>query len=63
MEQRERLANSLLDGIVRILFAVGLNLQALATEASDPGVQARLNAAVDDLDRTIGERRDRVFRV
>lgn len=63
MEQREKLANSLLDSTVRILFAVGLNLQALSTEASDAGVRARLDAAVDDLDRTIGELRDVVFRV
>ena len=62
MQQRERLANSLLDSTVRIIFAVGLNLQALATEASDTGVRARLDAAVDDLDRTIGELRAVVFR-
>lgn len=62
IEQRDRLANTLLDGIVRDLFAVGLSLQALATVAPDTVVRDRLSAAVDELDSTIGELRGRIFR-
>lgn len=62
LEQRDQLANTLLDGIVRDLFAVGLSLQALATVAPDTVVRDRLSAAVDELDSTIGELRGRIFR-
>jgi signal transduction histidine kinase len=61
MEERERIGKELHDGVIQSLFAVGMNLQAMATGAGNEDLARRLEAAVDDVDRAIRDLRNYIF--
>ena len=62
LEERDRIARDLHDGIVQALFAVGLSLQGVEEVVDDRDeVQARLNDAVQSIDLTIRQLRDYIF--
>jgi signal transduction histidine kinase len=61
MEDRERIAKELHDGVIQALFAVGMGLQAAATVSASPELQDRLEGAVGDLDRVIRDLRNYIF--
>jgi signal transduction histidine kinase len=61
VEDRERIARELHDGIVQALFAVGLGLLSAEPIATDQPVKARLHEAVDSIDRVIADLRRYIF--
>ena len=61
MEERERIAKELHDGIIQSLFAVGMNLQSTAVTSSSPETAARVERAVVELDRVIRDLRNYIF--
>ena len=62
LEDRERIAQELHDGVIQSLFAVGMGLQAAGALARDPEtVRDRLTTAVDDVDRVIRDLRNYIF--
>ncbi|HEX6677244.1 MAG TPA: GAF domain-containing sensor histidine kinase [Actinomycetes bacterium] len=61
VEDRERIAKELHDGAIQALFAVGMGLQGAATLARDPELAARIEGAVDELDRVIRDLRNYIF--
>jgi signal transduction histidine kinase len=61
LEERERIGKELHDGVIQSLFAVGMNLQGLASTSSDEGIAARLEGAVEDVDRAIRDLRNYIF--
>jgi signal transduction histidine kinase len=62
LEDRERIAQELHDGVIQSLFAVGMGLQAAGAMADDPHtVRDRLNIAVNDVDRVIRDLRNYIF--
>jgi two-component system, NarL family, sensor histidine kinase DevS len=61
MDERERIAKELHDGIIQSLFAVGMGLQGTALVAGSPEVAARVEGAVDELDRVIRDLRNYIF--
>ena len=61
MDERERIATELHDGVIQSLFAVGLGLQATALRATDAEVGSRIEEAVGELDRAIRDLRNYIF--
>jgi signal transduction histidine kinase len=61
MEDRERIAKELHDGVIQSLFAVGMGLQATGTMSRDPDLQTRIESAVDEMDRVIRDLRNYIF--
>ncbi|HEV2139814.1 MAG TPA: GAF domain-containing protein, partial [Candidatus Dormibacteraeota bacterium] len=61
MEERERIAKELHDGIIQSLFAVGMGLQGTALMAASPEITGRLEGAVEELDRVIRDLRNYIF--
>ncbi len=61
MDERERIAKELHDGIVQSLFAVGMGLQGTALMASSPETSRRIEGAVEELDRVIRDLRNYIF--
>jgi signal transduction histidine kinase len=61
LEDRDRIAMDLHDHVIQELFAIGLSLEATATQAADPEVSARLRQRVEDIDRTIRRIRTSIF--
>jgi signal transduction histidine kinase len=61
MEERERIAKELHDGIIQSLFAVGMNLQSTALMSGSPETTGRVEKAVDELDRVIRDLRNYIF--
>lgn len=62
LEDRERIAQELHDGVIQSLFAVGMALQAATALIEDPhALRERLATAVDDVDRVIRELRNYIF--
>ncbi|HKC20341.1 MAG TPA: GAF domain-containing protein [Candidatus Dormibacteraeota bacterium] len=61
MEERERIAKELHDGIIQSLFAVGMNLQGTAMMANAPETTKRIEGAVEELDRVIRDLRNYIF--
>ena len=59
--ERERIGKELHDGVIQSLFAVGMNLQALAAASDDADFARRLEAAVDDVDQAIRDLRNYIF--
>lgn len=53
IEDRDRIARDLHDSVIQDLFAVGLNLQALAEKAPDETISPFLNDAVDQLHTSV----------
>jgi len=62
LEDRERIARDLHDTVIQRLFAAGMILQAAAVKA-DEATSARVIEAVDELDQTIREIRQAIFRL
>jgi signal transduction histidine kinase len=61
MEDRERIAKELHDGVIQSLFAVGMSLQAAATLTEDPQMEERLEGAVGEVDHVIRDLRNYIF--
>ena len=61
MEERERIAKELHDGIIQSLFAVGMGLQGTALMAGSPDTAGRIEGAVEALDRVIRDLRNYIF--
>ena len=61
MEERERIAKELHDGIIQSLFAVGMNLQSTALMSGSPETAARVEGAVGELDNVIRDLRNYIF--
>jgi signal transduction histidine kinase len=61
LEERERIAKELHDGIIQSLFAVGMNLQGTALMSSSPETAARVEVAVNELDNVIRDLRNYIF--
>ena len=61
LEERERIAHDLHDTVISSLFATGMALQGSLSLTSDEVLRARLEAALDDLDTTIGRIRSTIF--
>jgi signal transduction histidine kinase len=61
MEERERIAKELHDGIIQSLFAVGMKLQSTALISGSAEVSGRIEGAVTELDRVIRDLRNYIF--
>jgi signal transduction histidine kinase len=61
LEDRERIAKELHDGAIQALFAVGMNLQGSALLAGSDDLRARIENAVEELDRVIRDLRNYIF--
>ena len=61
MDERERIAKELHDGIIQSLFAVGMGLQGTALMAASADVSDRIERAVAELDRVIHDLRNYIF--
>ncbi len=61
LEERERIAKELHDGIIQSLFAVGMGLQGTALSAGSAVVAGRIESAVAELDRVIRDLRNYIF--
>jgi len=61
LEDRERIAKELHDGVIQSLFAVGMGLQGSAAMARDPDLTGRIEQAVDEIDRAIRDLRNYIF--
>ena len=60
VSDRERIARDLHAGTIRLLFGIGLHLQAVAAR-TDSEVSSELQGSIEDLDRAISELRRYVF--
>ncbi|TME00270.1 MAG: GAF domain-containing sensor histidine kinase [Chloroflexi bacterium] len=61
VEDRERIAKELHDGVIQALFAVGLGLQGTAAIITDQRIADRLQDAINEIDRVIGDLRNYIF--
>ncbi|MEA2521553.1 MAG: hypothetical protein QOI81_1199, partial [Actinomycetota bacterium] len=61
LEERERIAKELHDGVIQSLFAVGMGLQGAAAVANDEVMSRRLESAVDEIDNAIRDLRNYIF--
>lgn len=61
LEERDRIARDLHDHVIQGLFATGLSLQGASRLAERPEVRDRIEAAVDEVDRTIRRIRTTIF--
>jgi signal transduction histidine kinase len=61
LEDRERIAKELHDGVIQSLFAVGMGLQATAEVSADPAIGARIDESVNEVDRVISDLRNYIF--
>lgn len=61
LDERERIAKELHDGVIQSLFAVGMSLQGAAALAQDPGITVRIEGAVEDIDGAIRDLRNYIF--
>jgi len=61
LEDRERIAKELHDGVIQSLFAVGMGLEATSMVAHDPKISERIDGAVEELDRVIRDLRNYIF--
>ncbi len=61
MEDRERIARELHDGVIQSLFAVGMGLQGAAMLSDDPELERRIGGAVEEVDRVIRDLRNYIF--
>jgi signal transduction histidine kinase len=61
LEDRERIAKELHDGAIQSLFAVGMGLQGSALLADSDDLRARIQHAVEELDRVIRDLRNYIF--
>ena len=61
LEERERIGKELHDGVIQSLFAVGMNLQAIAAGLEDERLAGRVELAVEDVDHAIRDLRNYIF--
>ena len=61
LEERERIAKELHDGVIQSLFAVGMGLQGTAGMARDDDLTSRIEGAVEEIDRAIRDLRNYIF--
>jgi signal transduction histidine kinase len=61
MDERERIAKELHDGIIQSLFAVGMGLQGTALTAGNTETTDRIERAVESLDGVIRDLRNYIF--
>jgi two-component system, NarL family, sensor histidine kinase DevS len=61
LEERERIAKELHDGVIQSLFAVGMGLQGTASRARDADVAHQIEGAVEEVDRSIRDLRNYIF--
>lgn len=61
VEDRERIARELHDGVIQAIFGVGLNLQAAAAMTTDKAMAGRLDDAVGRLDDVVRDLRNYIF--
>ncbi len=61
LEDRERIAKELHDGVIQSLFAVGMGLQGAALMGEDPEQTERIEQAVAEIDRVIRDLRNYIF--
>lgn len=61
LEERERIAKELHDGIIQSLFAVGMSLQGTALTAGSSETSGRIERAVEELDGVIRDLRNYIF--
>jgi signal transduction histidine kinase len=61
LEERERIARELHDGVIQSLFAVGMGLQGTALVIGSPEQAARIERAVGELDKVIRDLRNYIF--
>jgi signal transduction histidine kinase len=61
LEDRERIAKELHDGVIQSLFAVGMGLQGTAALARDEGIERRIESAVGEIDGAIRDLRNYIF--
>ncbi|HZD80559.1 MAG TPA: GAF domain-containing sensor histidine kinase [Actinomycetota bacterium] len=61
LEDRERIAKELHDGVIQALFAVGMGLQGTALMSQDEELAERIESAVGELDRVIRDLRNYIF--
>ncbi|MEO5902122.1 MAG: GAF domain-containing protein, partial [Ilumatobacteraceae bacterium] len=63
LEERERIARDLHDDVIQRVFAAGLALHVTAQMSTEPAIAARLVQIGSDLDVTIREVRNTIFRL
>jgi signal transduction histidine kinase len=61
LEDRERIAKELHDGVIQSLFSVGMGLQGTAALAKDDETMRRIEGAVEEIDRAIRDLRNYIF--
>jgi len=61
LEERERIAKELHDGVIQALFAVGMGLQGTALMSGSAGQAERIEGAVGELDKVIRDLRNYIF--
>jgi signal transduction histidine kinase len=61
LEDRERIAKELHDGVIQALFAVGMGLEATAMMTSEEDLTTRIEGAVNEIDRVIRDLRNYIF--
>jgi signal transduction histidine kinase len=61
LEDRERIAKELHDGVIQALFGVGMGLQGAALMSGEEELATRIEGAVADIDRVIRDLRNYIF--
>jgi len=61
LEDRERIAKELHDGVIQALFAVGMGLQGAALMSKEEELATRVEGAVGEIDRVIRDLRNYIF--
>ena len=61
LEDRERIAKELHDGVIQALFAVGMGLEGAALMSGDGDLTQRIEGAVAEIDRAIRDLRNYIF--
>jgi signal transduction histidine kinase len=61
LEDRERIAKELHDGVIQALFAVGMGLQGTSMMAEDAELGRRIDQAIGEIDRVIRDLRNYIF--